>query len=83
MYTCFSYRPKTPPNTPQYAQAAASVSDSPQRHSTPQIEPLRFNGNISVSPALNPVIGNDPFALPVGSIYFNGQQYGHFPQHLA
>ena len=77
----FSYRPETPPNTPQHAQAAARqnecnncVLDSPQRHRTPQIEPLRFNGNISVPPApLNPVIGDDPFALPVGSIHFNRQ----------
>lgn len=34
----------------------------------------------------NAVIPNDPFALPAqvaGPVHFNGQQYGHLPQHLA
>ena len=58
--------------------------DSPQRHRQPYIEPLRFGGNIPIPPLpVNPMVGDDPFALPIGPVHFNGQQYGYLPQHLA
>ena len=50
--------------------------DSPQRHRQPYIEPLRFGGNILIPPPpVNPIIGDDPFALPIGP-----QQVQNLPQ---
>ena len=93
------YRPETPPNTPQWARAAARQNehnnrtlDSPQHHRAPHqpvqphIEPLHFNDVPMPHLGGNPIVPDDPFALPgpiPGPAHFNGQQYGHLPQHLA
>ena len=69
------YRPETPPNTPQHAQAAAHQTecdnhnlDSPQHCHTshadpPQIPPLQFN-NIPIPQAPLLPDPDDPFAPP-------------------
>jgi hypothetical protein len=94
-----SYRPETPPNTPQQAHAAARQNecenchlDSPQHCQTPHhsgaplIPPLQFN-DVHIPPAPpvpgNGIISDDPFGPPPAPVQFNGQQYHHLPRHLA
>ena len=87
----YEYRPETPPNTPQRAQAAARQNerdnrnlDSPQHRrvpqhaNPPQIAPLQFN-NIPIPQAPLLPDPDDPFAPPPPPV----QQYQHLPQHLA
>ena len=88
--TYFRLRPETPPNTPQRARIAAQqhernnrILDSPQRHRTPHIAPLRFNNAPLPLPLPNTNIPDDPFAPAPGPVHFNGQQYNNLPPHLA
>jgi hypothetical protein len=87
------YRPETPPNTPQWACAAAHQNkqdncnlDSPQHHciphqaDPPHIAPLQYNYLLlPLSPAVPGIIVDDPFGLPPPPV----QQYQHLSQHLA
>ena len=89
-FTYFRLRPETPPNTPQRARIAAQqhertnrILDSPQRHRTPHIAPLRFNNAPLPLPLPNTNIPDDPFAPAPGPVHFNGQQYNNLPPHLA
>jgi hypothetical protein len=93
----FMYRPETPPNTPQRAQAAARqlerntrTLDSPQHHPIPHqpvppvIQPLHYN-NVPMPhmPLLpaNGIIPDDPFALPA-PVPGPVHLNGHIYQHL-
>ena len=91
------YRPETPPNTPQRAQAAARqlerntrTLDSPQHHPIPHqpvpplIQPLQYNNvPIPQMPLLPPngIIQDDPFALPA-PVPGPVHLNGHIYQHL-
>src|SRR6202522_4538271 len=93
----FMYRPETPPNTPQRAQAAARqlecntrTLDSPQHHPIPHqpvpplIQPLQYNNvPIPQMPLLpaNGIIPDDPFALPA-PVPGPVHLNGHIYQHL-
>ena len=87
------YRPETPPNTPQRAQAAAHQNKCDNRNlDSPEHCWIPHNANLPpLSPPLilpslqhlplpeNMAILDDPFGPPPAP----AQQYQHLPQHLA